>query len=154
MFGKAKENLRTFDFEGRNYAGPYLIWMAMEGTRVRFPPEISSYMGKHGAQMLNGIREKCLSQISSDKPSSPLFMDHEIFNRVCFMENLQPGHPDLAFDPKTNRARHPERVESWLDRGAWNAGWAIFEFLSQAAEGHWQPGNDQCETVFGQKGVL
>ncbi|MFN7727931.1 MAG: hypothetical protein ACK5P7_02115 [Bdellovibrio sp.] len=148
MFGQKNENLKTFDLDGRNLGGNYLIWMAMEGTRVRFPPEISSFMGKHGGQMLNGIREKCLAQISSDKPSSPNFTDHEIFNKVCFMDNLEPGHPDLKFDPQTNRAVHPERVEEWLDRGAWNAGWAIFEFLKEGSSGTWRAGNDSCESVF------
>jgi hypothetical protein len=104
-------------------------------------------MGKHGGQMLNGIREKCLNQISPEKPSSPIFMDHEIFNKVCFMENLQPGHPDLQFD-RNSKALHPEKVEEWADRAAWNAGWAIFEFLSEAGQGAWRPGLDQCEKVY------
>lgn len=151
MFDKQGENLKTFDFDGRNLAGQYLIWMAMEGTKVRFPPEVSSYMGKHGGQMLNGIREKCLAQVSTDKPSSPQFIDHEIFNRVCFMENLEPGHPDLKFDPSTNEPLHPDRLEVWLDRGAWNAGWAIFQFLKEAGEGHWRPANNECEKVYGIK---
>ncbi len=149
MFGNKAQNLSTFDLNGQNLAGQYLIWMAMEGTRVRFPPEVSSYMGKHGAQMLNGIREKCLSQISSDKPSSPQFMDHEIFNKVCFMENLQSGHPDLEFDQSTNAALYPDRVEKWLDRAAYNAGWAIFEFLKEGASGEWRFNNDQCEVKYG-----
>ena len=105
-------------------------------------------MGKHGGQMLNGIREKCLAQISTDKPSSPNFVDHEIFNKVCFMDNLVPGHPDLAFNPQNNKPLHPAKVDEWLDRAAWNAGWAIFEFLREAAEGHWRIGNDQCEAVY------
>lgn len=150
MFGGRNDNLKAFDLNGKNYAGPYLIWMAMEGTRVRFPPEVSSFMGKHGGQMLNGIREKCLSQISTDKPSSPQFMDHEMFNKVCFIGNLYPGHPDLAFDPSNNQALHPEKVEEWLDRAAWNAGWAIFEFLREGAAGNWRVTNDQCEAVYGR----
>lgn len=145
LFGKQNENLKTFDVDGQNLAGNYLIWMAMEGTRVQFPPELSSFMGKHGGQMLNGIRDKCLAQISSDKPSSPYFTDHEIFNRVCFMDNLAPGSPDLQFNPATNKPVYPDRVEAWLDRGAWNAGWAIFEFLQEASSGHWRPSVDQCD---------
>lgn len=145
MFGKKNENLRTFDLDGRNLAGQYLIWMAMEGTRVRFPPEIAAFMGKHGGQMLNGIREKCLSQISSDKPSSPQFMDHEVFNKVCFMENLEPEHPDLEFDEETNEPLHPEAVEKWLDRAAWNAGWSIFDFLRSIADKGWPLNQDECE---------
>lgn len=145
MFGNKSENLKVFDLNGRNHGGQYLIWMAMEGTRVRFPPEVASFMGKHGGQMLNGLREKCLSQISTNKPSSPQFMDHEIFNRVCFMNNLEPGHPDLAFDESTNEALSPARVEEWLDRAAWNAGWAIFEYLREISQGVVRPAIDQCE---------
>ncbi|CAN5716133.1 hypothetical protein BH10BDE1_BH10BDE1_03750 [soil metagenome] len=154
LFGNKGGNLKTFDGvgseAGKNFAGNYLIWMAMEGTRVRFPPEVSSFMGKHGGQMLNGIRDKCLAQIATDKPSSVQFMDHEIFRKVCFLNNLAPGDPDLAFDPSTNKPIHPERVEEWLDRGAWNSGWAIFEFLKESAEkGPTRPANDQCEVPFG-----
>ncbi len=154
MFGNKGENLKTFDGlgneAGKNFAGNYLIWMAMEGTRVKFPPEVSSFMGKHGGQMLNGIRDKCLAQISTDKPSSIQFMDHEIFNKVCFMNNLSPGHPDLKFNPATNKPLHPERVEEWLDHAAWNAGWAIYDFLRENAEtGNSRPNNDQCEVPYG-----
>ncbi len=148
LFGAKLENLKSFDIAGKNYAANYLIWMAMEGTRVRFPPELSGFMGKHGGQMLNGIRDKCLAQIASSKASSPRFIDHEVFNKVCFMENLNPGHPDLAFDPATDLPLYPEKVEAWLDRGAWNAGWSIFEFLKDAGSGNWLPSIDQCERVY------
>lgn len=148
MFGNKGTNLSTFDIDGKNYGGPYLIWMAMEGTRVKFPPEIASFMGKHGGQMLNGLREKCLAQISVEKRSSPVFMDHEIFNEVCFINNLNRNHPDLEFDPDTGKALYPERVEEWLDRAAYNTGWAIFDFLQEASQDRWRPGNDQCETLF------
>jgi mono/diheme cytochrome c family protein len=148
LFGNKNENLKTFDRDGKNYSGQYLIWMAMEGTRVRFPPELASFMGKHGGQMLNGIREKCVNQISSEKPSSPLFFEHEVFNKVCFMNNLQPGHPDLAYDISTNKPLHPEKVEEWADHAAWNAGWALFDFLKTASAGNWLPNNDQCEVLF------
>ncbi|MBX3016534.1 MAG: hypothetical protein KF767_01495 [Bdellovibrionaceae bacterium] len=153
MFGNKNENLKTFDIDGVNYGGQYLIWMAMEGTRVKFPPEVASAMGKHGGQMLNGIREKCLSQISIEKASSPNFMDHEIFRAVCFMENLYAGHPDLEFDPASGQPRHPERVEAWLDRAAWNAGWAIYEYLKEMASGTVRPNNDQCEMVYKKGGT-
>lgn len=148
MFGNKNENLKTFDLDGKNYAGPYLIWMAMEGTRVKFPPEVASSMGKHGGQMLNGIREKCLAQISIDKASSPNFMDHEIFRSVCFMDNLYPGHSDLAFDPHTAKPVDPAKVDAWLDRAAGNAGWAIFEYLKELSLGQVRPENNQCELVY------
>ena len=99
--------------------------------------------------MLNGIREKCINQISPEKPSSPVFYEHEIFNKVCFMNNLSPGDPNLAYDGNTNRPLYPEKVEQWADQAAWNAGWAIFEFLRTASSsGNWLPGNDQCEVVW------
>ncbi len=148
MYGQKGANLSTFDIDGKNLSGNYLIWMAMEGTRVKFPPEIASFMGKHGGQMLNGLREKCLAQISAEKASSAVFMDHEVFSEVCFINNLDRDHPDLVFDPDTNTAVHPEKVEAWLDRAAYNAGWAIFDFLKEASQDRWRPGNDQCEVVF------
>ncbi len=147
LFGNKNENLKAFDKDGKNYAGNYLIWMAMEGTRVRFPPELASFMGKHGGQMLNGIREKCINQISPEKPSSPQFFEHEIFNKVCFMNNLQPGSAELSYDPATNLPLNPAKVEEWADRAAWNAGWAIFDFLKTASSGNWLPSNDQCEQL-------
>lgn len=151
MFGKGGKNLAAFDSGGKNYAPQYLFWMAMEGTRVQFPPELSSFVGKHGGQMLNQMREKCLNQISTSKTSSPNFMDHEIFNKVCFVNNLQPGHPDLAFDPNTNKALYPEKVEAWLDRAAFNIGYAIFYYLKDMSEGVSRPSNDQCEVRYPKK---
>lgn len=151
MFGKKGENLKTFDSAGKNYAPQYLFWMAMEGTRVQFPTELSSYLGKHGAQMLNQMREKCLNQISTAKTSSPLFMDHEIFNKVCFVNNLNPGDPSLAFDPNTNKPLYPEKVEAWLDRAAFNIGYAIFYYLKDISQGVTRYANDQCEIAYPKK---
>lgn len=151
MFGKGGENLKTFDSGGKNYAAQYLFWMAMEGTRVQFPPELSSFVGKHGGQMLNQMRDKCLNQISPAKASSPQFMDHEIFNKVCFVNNLNPGHPDLAFNPNTNKAIYPDRVEAWLDRAAFNIGYAIFYYLKDMSKGVVRPTNDQCEIPYPAK---
>lgn len=151
MFGKKGENLKAFDTNGKNYGPQYLFWMAMEGTRVQFPPELSSFVGKHGGQMLNQMREKCLNQISTAKTSTPLFMDHEIFNKVCFVNNLYPGHPDLAFDANTNKAIYPEKVEAWLDRAAFNIGYAIFYYLKDLSQGVVRPTNDQCEIMYPKK---
>lgn len=151
MFGRRGENLKTFDVSGKNYAPQYLFWMAMEGTRVQFPPELSSFVGKHGGQMLNQMREKCLNQISTAKTSTPLFMDHEIFNKVCFVNNLEPGHPDLAFNPNTNKPIYPEKVEAWLDRAAFNIGYAIFYYLKDMSQGVARPSNDQCEMLYPKK---
>lgn len=151
MFGRRGENLKTFDQGDKNYAPQYLFWMAMEGTRVQFPPELSSYLGKHGAQMLNQLRDKCMNQISTDKTSSPNFMDHEIFNKVCFVNNLNPGHPDLAFDPNTNKPVFADKVEAWLNQASFNVGYSIFSYLKDLSNSVIQPSNDQCETVFPKK---
>lgn len=151
MFGKKGENLKVFESNGQNFAPQYLFWMAMEGTRVQFPPELSSFVGKHGGQMLNQMREKCLNQISTAKTSSPVFMDHEIFNKVCFVNNLHQGHPDLAFNPNTNKPLYPEKVEAWLDRAAFNIGYAIFYYLKDMSQGVVRPSNDQCEVLYSKK---
>lgn len=151
MFGNKSENLKTFDTQGKNLAPNYLFWMAMEGTQVQFPPELSSFVGKHGAQMLNQMRDKCLNQISTDKTSSPTFMDHDIFNKVCFVNNLEKGHLDLAFNPNTNKPLHPEAVEAWLDRAAFNIGYAIYYYLKDMSAGVVHPGNDQCELLYEKK---
>lgn len=152
LFGNKAENLKTFDAgSDLNLSGNYLIWMAMEGTRVQFPPELSSYLGRHGAQMLNLVREKCLNQISTDKTSSPRFMDHEVFRQVCFVENRSPDDPLLRFNPQTNKPLNPKIVEDWANQATANAGWAIFEYLKDMAQGRMRPGNDECELVYGPK---
>ena len=151
MFGKKNENLNLFQVDGKNYAPNYLVWMAMEGTKVKFPNELSSYLGKHGGQMLNQMREKCINQISTDKPSNPNFHDHEIFKEVCFIDNLKPGHPDLTYNDETNEPLNKEAVDNWADKAAFNIGYSIFEFLKEGSDGRWIIGNDQCEKVFPKK---
>lgn len=153
LFGNQGQNLGIFDVtvDGntvRNLGGNYLIWMAMEGTRVKFPPEASNFTGRHGAQMLNRVRDSCLRQISPDKASSPNYPEHEIYRDVCFFNNWSPGDERLRFDPESLEPVHPEQVELWLDRAAYNAGWAIFQYLKDASIGLTRPGNDQCEKVF------
>ncbi len=153
LFGNQGANLRTFDItlpngQTKNLAPNYLIWMAMEGTRVKFPPEAASFLGKHGGQMLNQVREKCLRQISPDKASSTNYADHEVYRTVCFHNNRTPEDPQLRFDPNTAAPLHPEVVEAWLNRAAFNAGYAIYDYLKKAGEGSWAPGNDECEVVF------
>jgi hypothetical protein len=148
LFGGGGANLKTFDLDGKNYAGNYLIWMAMEGTRVKFPDDVSSIVGKHGARMLNIVRDGCIAQISG--ASTKYQEDYEIFNKICFMENLSPGDPVLAYDSLGNPV-HPDKVEDWADHAAFNAGWAIFDFLSSAAAGHWEPRVNQCEVLYGPK---
>jgi hypothetical protein len=151
MYGNKGENLKTFERNGVNYAGPYLIWMAMEGTKVQFPSETSEYVGKHGAQMLNQQREKCLSQISTDKPSKPYFKEYEVYNKICFADNLYPGHPDLQFDPQTNKPLNEMAVHKWLDKASANAGWAIHDFLFGVSQGKVTPSIDQCDVLYPKK---
>lgn len=153
MFGNGGNNLSTFDGVDsngvkKNFAGNYLIWMAMKGTKVKFPDELSSIIGKHGGQMLNQVKDKCLRQISPEKASNPNYTDHEIYYKVCFQNNLYPGHPDLAFDKSTAKPLYPEKVEEWLDRAAYNGGWAIYLYLKDNAQNVFRPGNDECEKVY------
>lgn len=152
MFANHSDNLKTFQIDGKNYGGNYMIWMAMEGTRVKFPPEVSSIVGKHGGKMLNWVREKCLRQISIDKKSKASYQDHEIFRNVCFAENLEYGHPDLAFNKDTLLPVYPEKVEAWLDRAAFNGGWAVFDYLDSVARSDvWPAELNQCELVYPKK---
>jgi hypothetical protein len=149
LFGNAGKNQKEFEVKDQNLAGNYLIWMAMEGTRVQFPPEASNFIGKHGAQMLNQVREKCLRQISIEKASSPKIPDHEIFREVCFSGNKSPDDPSLQFDPVTTQPRNPAAVEEWLDQAAFNGGWMIFQYLQEASHGTWRLGNSECEKIPG-----
>ena len=123
----------------------------MEGTRVQFPPELSSFLGKHGGQMLNQMREKCINQISPQKPSSPQFMDHEIFEKICFVNNRSKQDPLLAFDAATGKPINPQIFEEWADRAAYNIGFSIFDFLKEMSDGNNLPGNDQCEILYPKK---
>jgi cytochrome c553 len=147
MFGQNGENLKSFDLGGQNYAPAYFIWMAMEGTRVRFPAELSGYLGKHGGQMLNQLREKCLSQVALEKRSNLNFMDHEVFNKICFANNLSKDSPELQFNEATGDPMNPVALEQWLNRAAYNIGYGIFDFLQEASQGRWRLGNDQCELI-------
>lgn len=155
LFGDKNQNLNKFiTGEGenkKNYAPNYLVWMAMEGTRVQFPPELSSFLGKHGGQMLNQMRDKCINQISPNKPSSPQFMDHEIFEKVCFVNNRSKSDPALAFDTSTGKPMNLAIFEEWADRAAYNIGFSIFDFLKQMSDGNVIPGNDQCEILYPKK---
>lgn len=150
MFGNKNANIDKFLDGEKNYAPQYLVWMAMEGTRVQFPPELSSFLGKHGGQMLNQMREKCVNQVSPNKPSSIQFMDHEIFEKVCFVNNLSKDHPDLKFDPNTGLPLNPAAFEQWADRAAYNIGFSIFDFLKEKSSGYVRPGNEQCEILYKQ----
>lgn len=149
MFGQRNANIDKFLNGTKNYAPQYLVWMAMEGTRVQFPPELSSFLGKHGGQMLNQMREKCINQVSPAKPSSAQFVDHEVFEKVCFVNNLEKNHADLKFD-ESGKPINPVAFEEWADRAAYNIGFSIFDYLKKKSAGALQPGNDQCEILYKQ----
>lgn len=150
LFGQQNANFDRFLDGEKNYAPNYLVWMAMEGTRVQFPPELSSFLGKHGGQMLNQMRDKCINQVSPAKPSSTQFMDHEIFEKVCFVNNRSKSDPELAFN-RAGSPVNPKAFEDWADRAAYNIGFSIFDFLKEMSAGQIQPGNDQCEIAYPKK---
>ena len=147
MFGNNGKNLELFKDGSKNLSAQYLVWMAMEGTKVTFPAELSSYLGKNGGQMLNMMREKCINQLAPGR-SSPNYQDHEIFSQVCFIDNKPASDPNLAFDPATDQPINPAAVNEWADQAAYNIGYSIFQFLNEAAQGRWKPSVDQCEKVY------
>ena len=100
--------------------------------------------------MLNQMREKCINQVSPNKPSSAQFMDHEIFEKVCFVNNLNKDHPDLKFDAATGKPLNPVAFEEWADRAAYNIGFSIFDYLKEKSSGYLRPGNEQCEALYKQ----
>ena len=151
MFGEKGANLKVFDQTVRgvevNLAPNYLIWMAMEGTKVKMPPQASPYIGTHGAQMLKQIKDRCSRQIpSSPKNSSPNLVDHEIYKEVCLYGNLPVTDPEIQFKADTGLPVNAAAQEQWLNKAALNAGWAIYEYLRQAtANDAWQPSPSECD---------
>lgn len=155
LFGPG--NQTQFDVPARNrfgkkqnLAGNYLIWMAMEGTRVTFPPEMEPYVGRHKAQMLNQLRERCKNFIaSSPQKASDKMKDYLAFRDVCFYKNGKPDDKDIQFDPSTDQPLNPEALEAWADRAAINVGWAIFEYLNtEGSAGKWQPLKNECDKIY------
>lgn len=156
LFGPG--NATQFDVPGmrgktKNLTAQYLIWMAMEGTRVTFPPEMEPYVGRHKAQMLNQLRERCKNFIaSSPQRATERMKDYLAFKDVCFFNNGKPTDKNLQFDPSTDRPVNPAALEAWADRAAINTGWAIYEYLkTEGAAGKWQPAKNECEKMYPQK---
>jgi mono/diheme cytochrome c family protein len=139
------------DARGRakNLAPQYLIWMAMEGTRVTFPPEMEPYVGRHKAQMLNQLRERCKNFIAtSPQRATERMKDYLAFKDICFFRNGKPTDKNLQFDPNTDQPLNPEALEAWADKAAINIGWAIYEYLkTEGSAGKWQPAKNECEKV-------
>jgi cytochrome c553 len=152
LFGAG--NLAHFDVtdarqKKRNLAGQYLIWMAMEGTRVTFPPEMEPFVGRHKAQMLNQLRERCKNFIAtSPQKATERMKDYLAFKDVCFFKNGKPTDKQIQFDPNTDQPLNPAALEAWADKAAINVGWAIYDYLkTEGAAGKWQPAKSECEKV-------
>jgi|GEM_PF-553650 len=135
----------------RNLGGNYLIWMAMGGTKVNFPPEVSDITGKHKALMLNLVRDKCAGFLP-DAPAAvgQHYYEYGLMRDVCFHDNGDPAQvpPELGFDSNTlpPQPLDAAKQDAWLDKAAFNGGWAIFEYLkSDASQDKWQPQFNECE---------
>jgi hypothetical protein len=154
LFGNDGQNFQVFDLMtngvSRNFAGNYFIWMAMEGTKVEFPPQVRRYLGEHQAQMLKGVRDACGGQIpTSQIAQSPIQLPYEIYEKVCRFGNLPVDDPSIQYDGATGQPLNPEAQKKWLDRAAFNAGWMIFDYLKEkGAKDQWMPGRRDCEKVF------
>jgi hypothetical protein len=158
LFGIGNE--RVFDIidtnnRKKNLAGQYMIWMAMEGTRVNFPPEMAPYVGRHKAQMLNQLRDRCKAFIAtSPQKATERMKDYLAFKDVCFYRNSHPHDRRLQFDPSTDQPLNPEVLEAWADKAAINVGWAIYDYLKfEGGSGKWQPAKNECEKVYPVKSV-
>ncbi|MEN9808585.1 MAG: hypothetical protein RLZZ488_152 [Pseudomonadota bacterium] len=152
MFGPGNDKIfEVPDSRGktRNLLGNYLIWMAMEGTRVTFPPEMEPFVGRHKAQMLNQLRERCKNFIaSSPQKATDRMKDYLAFKDVCFFNNGKPTDRQLQFDPNTDQPINPAALEAWADKAAINVGWAIYDYMkNEGAAGKWQPAKNECDKV-------
>jgi hypothetical protein len=154
MFGKLGENLSAFNVTQTNgtetnLAGQYLIWMAMEGTKVNFPPEASAFLKGHKAQMLRQLRDKCGRHlIGAQQEASPRHEDYEVFRNLCYFENGDANDVNLHFNDD-GLALNPAAQNAWLDRAAINAGWAIYQYLkTDLSKGNLAPSKTECEKEF------
>jgi hypothetical protein len=154
LFGDAERNLQLFQVAGsdgvsRNLAPNYLIWMALGGTNMKVPEELSELLGRHRALMLLQVQDRCATMIpSSPKASKPIYEEHEIFNAVCTVDNLPVDHPDIQFG-ENELPVNSEAQAAWLRKASQNAGWAIFSYLRGAvSSGNWTPGRNDCEVTF------
>jgi mono/diheme cytochrome c family protein len=162
LFGKRNDNLKLFDSTksngtSANLAGNYLIWMAMEGTKVTFPddPEIRNFLGPHKAQMLKTIRDRCSWLLPhSSKVIRETDFEYQATRSICLFENELPTDPssqaylDLSFLEDGTTPANPAVQNAWLDKAAFNAGWVIFDFLRRVSDTEtWPPLKNECEKV-------
>lgn len=156
MFGDTGRNLSRFLLDpgdgggARSYAPNYMIWMAMEGTNINVPPDAAPYLGTHRAKMLMQIRDRCSYLIpTSQRAMTPNHGQYEIFRDVCLYQNLPVDTPEIQYDPDDGLPVNQEALDRWLDRGAFNAGFAIFSYLRDAyANGSWQVRQGECSKVY------
>jgi len=157
LFGNQRENQKIFNTsssEGRrttskNLAPNYLIWMAMEGTNVNFPAEFEPYLGKHKAQMLNLVRERCKALIAtSPQKLSDRMIDYAVFSEVCFYRNGNKNMSEIQYDPATDQPINPKAQDAWADRAAMNVGFAIFQYLDLSLPNRLKESPNECEKVY------
>jgi hypothetical protein len=157
LFGDEGGNLEQFEvtkpviFGQRkvSLAPNYLIWMAMEGTKVNFPPEFEPYLGKHKAQMLNQVRERCKGLIATaPQKLSDRMIDYGVFKDICFYKNGNPMTKEIQYDPETDQPVNEEKLELWADRAAINVGYAIFKYLKDSLPERLQETPANCENRY------
>ena len=153
LFRKDLVNIDRFQVGNKNYAGNYLIWMAMGGTKVNFPAEVSLITGKHKALMLNLVRDKCAGFLpGSASPIGPRFYDSGLMRSICFYNNGDPDSvaADIGYDTNSVPPRPLDEAKQneWLDKAAFNAGWVIYDFLKQdGSQGNWGHTINDCEKI-------
>jgi len=157
LFGRNGENLEQFNTVKRDIFGPrtislapnYLIWMAMEGTKVVFPPVFEPYLGKHKAQMLNQVRERCKGLIeTSPQKLSDRMIDYGVFKDICFYRNGNPKTKEIQYNPETDEPVNEKMLEQWADRAAINVGYTIFKYLKDSLPDQLQETPANCEKRF------
>lgn len=153
MFGQDGGNLARFDQDGvGNLAAPYFIWMALEGTKMNPPPELTDLLGKHQAQMLKQLGDRCERLIPSHpKNYSPVYRDYELLAKVCGFQNMDVQDPRLAFDPQTDLPVDQVALDGYRRVSMINFGWLIFDYVKEhATKGMPRPSKNECEKVWGK----
>jgi hypothetical protein len=157
LFGNNHDNQKIFWVDRvsrgatrkQNFAANYMIWMAMEGTKVNFPAEFEPYLGKHKAQMLNLVRERCKGLIATaPQKLTDRMLDYAVYSEICFYKN---GHKDLReiqYDPSTDEPVNIAAQDAWADRAAMNVGYAIFQYLDSSLPSRLKESPNECEKVY------
>lgn len=90
----------------------------------------------------------------SGTPIGERFCDYGLMRDLCFLGNgdVKSIPTDLGFLPDTIPPKPVDaaKQDAWLDKAAYNAGWALYHYLKEdALEGRWQPAVNECEVKFG-----